>query len=155
ACMRGGDARLKATRAVWFERSHMPAFRFGRVATVGAAVALLVAARASAKFCGDDVAGQDVPCACGDILVSSVVLTNDPVVTEVCPRDGLLVRAQDDRSALRIDLNGRALHGSGIGTGLRVLNGGPGGLRIVSSGGSATIEGFGDGITSRGGDNLA
>jgi len=131
--------------------------RLTRIAQI-ACVALSLASpatRAAAKLCGDDVNGQDIPCACGDILASSVVLGDDPVTTEVCPRDGLLVRAQDERSAIRLDLHGHTLRGSGNGTGLRILNGGPGGLRIVSSGGTATLQGFGDGITSRGGENLA
>ena len=48
------------------------------------AVSLLVlftVSPAQAKLCGDDVQGQDVPCACGDTLVSGVVLSDDPVTT--------------------------------------------------------------------------
>lgn len=129
--------------------------RAGLAACAAALLYLAAAGAAAAKLCGDDVAGQDVPCACGDILVSSVVLGDDPVTSTVCPRDGLLIRAQDDRSAIRLDLHGHTLRGSGVGTGLRVLDGGPGGLRIVSSGGPARIEEFGEGIVSRGGNSLA
>ena len=123
-------------------------------AAVAVALAVL-AAPAAATLCGDAVDGHDVPCACGDVLVSSVVLDGDPVTAEICPRDGLLVRAQDGRSAMRIDLHGHTLRGSGAGTGLRVLDGGPGGARIVSTGGAATIERFADGITARGAQGVA
>ena len=90
--------------------------RLTRIAQI-ACVALSLASpatRAAAKLCGDDVNGQDIPCACGDILASSVVLGDDPVTTEVCPRDGLLVRAQDERSAIRLDLHGHTLRGSEV-----------------------------------------
>ena len=44
-------------------------------------------------LCGDDVDGADVPCACGDVVVSSMVLGDDPVATgAACPHDGLLIR---------------------------------------------------------------
>jgi hypothetical protein len=123
--------------------------------SVVAAALVGLAVPAGAKLCGDTVDGRDVPCACGDVLVSSVVLDADPVTTEVCRRDGLIVRAQAGGSPIRIDLHGWTLRGSGAGTGLRVLDGGPGGARIVSGGGSATIERFGDGITARGADGVA
>ena len=111
---------------------------------------------ASAKLCGDDVGGQDVPCACGDVLVSSIVLGDDPVVTgPPCPHDGLLVRAPDARRGLAIDLHGTTLRGTGGGVGIRVLAGGPGGAQITSSTGPATITGFADGIVARGTDTLA
>ncbi|MGH7788011.1 MAG: right-handed parallel beta-helix repeat-containing protein [Candidatus Binatia bacterium] len=112
---------------------------------------------AAAKLCGDSVDGQDVPCACGDVLVSNLQLTDDPVASEVCAEDGLIVRAPDARRGLVIDLRGATLRGSGRsgGSGIRVIAGGPGGARIVSSGGVATISGYDDGITARGSDTVA
>ena len=41
---------------------------------------LLVAPKVGAKLCGDNVDGRDVPCACGDTVVSDLVLNDDPVL---------------------------------------------------------------------------
>jgi hypothetical protein len=115
-----------------------------------------VPARSSAKFCGDAVQGQDVPCACGDTLVSDLVLGNDPVLDAPCAQDGLIVRAAPEATAgVRIDLRGKTLHGTGNGTGIWVVYGGPGGAQIVSSAGRATLDGFRDGIAGRGPDTVA
>ena len=110
---------------------------------------------AAAKLCGDDVGGQDVPCACGDTVASSVVLTNDPVTQEPCPRDGLVVRATDAPLQITVDLHGATLRGSGGGAGLQLVYGGPGGALVVSSTGTATLDGFHDGVVSDGNDALA
>ena len=68
-----------------------------RVPLVLAVAVLLVAPQAGAKLCGDNVGGRDVPCACGDTVVSDVTLGDDPVVDAVCPADGLIVRAPSSR----------------------------------------------------------
>lgn len=117
----------------------------------------LAGSPAAAKLCGDSVDGQDVPCACGDVVVSNLEVTDDPVAATVCPDDGLIVRAPDARRGLLIDLRGATLRGKGRsgGSGIRVIAGGPGGARIVSSGGAATISGFDDGISARGSDTVA
>ena len=114
------------------------------------ATALFSARRADAKLCGDDVSGYDVPCDCGDIVVSDLTLGDDPVTHTTCPGDGLVVRAVKSPHGILIDLRGKTLQGSGRGAGLWVLNGGPGGARIVSSAGAATITGFRDGLVARG-----
>ncbi|MDX2170613.1 MAG: right-handed parallel beta-helix repeat-containing protein [Deltaproteobacteria bacterium] len=111
---------------------------------------------AFAKRCGDAVDGADVPCACGDFVVSNLTLSAaDPVTHTVCPQDGLVVRSEDGRGAIRVDLHGFTLRGSGVGSGLQVVDGGPGGARIVSGGGSALLIGFDDGVTARGSDGIA
>jgi hypothetical protein len=116
----------------------------------------LAATSARAKSCGDDVDGADVPCACGDVVVSSVVLGDDPVVNgPPCLHDGLIVRAPDARRALVIDLHGTKLRGSGAGVGIRIVAGGPGGARLLSSGGAAAVMGFEDGVVARGTDSAA
>lgn len=107
------------------------------------------AAAAEARLCGDDVDGRDVPCHCGDIVVSDLVLSDDPVLDGTCPGDALIVRVQPDTDAVRIDLAGRSLRGTGTGTGIRILHGGRGGARVFSSRDGATIEGFRDGIVSQ------
>jgi hypothetical protein len=109
----------------------------------------------AAKNCGDDVEGQDVPCACGDILVSGLVAAGDPVFAAPCDGDGLVVRATSATSGVTIDLKGRTLRGGDRGAGLWIVDGGPGGARLVSSGGRAAIEGFRDGIVSRGSRSIA
>jgi hypothetical protein len=119
------------------------------------AVSVLLPTVAMAKLCGDDVAGQDISCACGDTVVSDVQLTNDPVAREECPADGLIVRAIDSPHAVTIDLAGKTLHGSGHGVGVLILDGGPGGAHLISSAGAATIEGFRDGIVARGARSVA
>jgi hypothetical protein len=110
---------------------------------------------AAAKRCGDDVDGVDVPCACGDVVVASTVLRDDPVTAAVCPHDGLLIRAEDERVSLVLDLAGHTLRGRRAGAGLRVLNGGPGGALIVSDAGPAMVADFDDGVVGRGGDAIA
>lgn len=132
--------------------------RAARGRRVLAALALLLAAAphpALAKLCGDDVGGRDVPCACGDTVVSNLVLSNDPVASTVCPSDALLVRAPEAAEGVTIDLRGKTLRGSGRGTGVWVLAGGPGGARVSSGGSRAVIEGFYDGVVAHGPDTIA
>jgi hypothetical protein len=137
------------------EANHSAAWR--RLGCIGLVLAgSLMAARVSAKLCGDDVDGEDVPCACGDIVVSSVALDADPVVRGApCAHDGLVVRAPESRRAVIVDLRGGKLRGSGAGTGIRIIAGGPGGGRVISSGAPAAIAGFADGIVARGSDTVA
>ena len=104
----------------------------------------------AAKFCGDNVDGQDVACACGDIVVSSVVLAGDPCVAGQCDGDALVVRATHPETPMTVDLNGKTLRGGKKGTAIWVVDGGEGGARIVSSGGRASIVGFRDGVVGRG-----
>ena len=99
--------------------------------------------------------GRDVPCACGDTLVSNVALDDDPVTRATCP--------------------GRRLGGAGErgnpGVGNRlarphIARGRPrrgavdprrwcGRARVVSSIGPATLSGFRDGVVARGPRSLA
>lgn len=111
---------------------------------------LFIAAPAAAKFCGDDVDGQDVPCACGDIVVSSVVLAGDPVVAGQCDGDGLVVRSTHPEAPVTVDLNGKTLRGSKKGAAIWIIDGGASGARVVSSAGRASIVGFRDGVVARG-----
>jgi hypothetical protein len=122
-----------------------------------AAIALgcwLCAALGQAKLCGDDVAGQRVPCACGDTVVSDLSLTDDPVARTTCPNDGLIVRAMDATHGVTVDLRGKTLRGKGNGAGIWILYGGPGGARLVSAGGPGHIEGFRDGLVAQGSDSV-
>ena len=119
-------------------------------------LAVLAPAGGYAKPCGDDVDGQDVPCACGDTVVSNLVLNaDDPVTRGRCPGDALVIRAPAAAQGLTIDLGGKVLRGSGAGIGLWLLAGGPGGASIVSSGGPARLDGFRDGVVAHGSDTLA
>lgn len=105
---------------------------------------------AAAKPCGDDVAGKRVACACGDVVVSSLTLGDDPVVSTTCDGDGLVVRVPEAAEGVTIDLKGRTLRGGERGAGLWIIDGGPGGAKVVSSSGRGRIEGFRDGIVARG-----
>jgi hypothetical protein len=111
---------------------------------------LLFADLAAAKLCGDDVDGQDVPCACGDVVVSDLVLGDDPVATTVCEGDGLRVRAAGD-AGVSIDLAGKTLRGKGAGHGILVVHGGSA-ARISGGPQRAAIEGFDHGVVAAGGD---
>jgi len=119
------------------------------------AVLLLLSGAAQAKLCGGNVDGRAVSCACGDTVVSDAVLVDDPVVHSVCDGDGLIVRAGAATRGVTIDLHGRTLRGTGTGTGIWILNGGPGGARLVSTGRVARIVGFRDGIVAHGANSVA
>lgn len=113
-------------------------------------VLLLGAEMAVGKLCGDDVDGRDVPCACGDVVVSDLVLDDDPVAVTVCDGDGLLVRATStDR--VSIDLAGKTLRGRGEGHGILVVHGG-GGAHVTGGPQRAVIEGFDHGVVAAGGE---
>ena len=79
-----------------------------RAAWVVIAASLLgVAVAHGVERCGDDVDGHGtaVPCACGDLLVSSRTLSPaDPITAAPCPGNGLLVTT--DR-AITLGLGGR------------------------------------------------
>lgn len=145
---------VEAPEAVWFNGPMVARALFTGL-LVGIAAVVGVAGSAFGKRCGDDVDGADVPCACGDEVVASTVLGDDPVTRATCPYDGLLVRAAAAGASLELDLAGHTLRGNGRGAGLRVLDGGPGGASIVSRAGPATLEGFDDGIVARGRDGIA
>lgn len=106
-----------------------------------------------AKRCGDDVDGVDVPCSCGDVVVSDLVLGDDPVASQVCPGTGLVVDASGT-SPLTIDLAGRTLRGSGEEYGLLVKYGGVGGASVTSGTGRATIEHFALGVSASADDGV-
>jgi len=108
----------------------------------------------AAKLCGDSLQGQDVPCACGDIVVTDTVLgDDDPVTRDTCNGDGLIVRGDGLRN-LNLDLKGSSLRGGKTGAGILVLFGGSNGARIYSTGGKASITGFGTGVHAHGGRSL-
>ena len=89
-----------------------------------------------------------MPCACGDVVASDVVLGSaDPVTQGPCPADGLIVRAPQAAAGVTIDLHGQTLRGDGRGAGLLLLDGA---ARVVSTGGPATLSGFKDGVFAHG-----
>jgi hypothetical protein len=103
--------------------------------------------------CGDDINGERVACRCGDVVVSDTTLmATDPVASQACISDGLLLRARKGAKSIRLDLNGLTLQGSGVGAGVRVVDGGSNGAVITGSnkGGGATITGFRVGVSARG-----
>jgi hypothetical protein len=110
----------------------------------------------AAKLCGDNVGGVDIPCACGDTVVGDLVLSDDPVTTTVCASDALVVRAAADTAqGLTIDLAGKTLRGNGHGTGIWLIDGGPGGARVISTGDRAQLLGFMDGVVANGANSVA
>lgn len=101
------------------------------------------------QVCGDDIGGVRVACACGDVALSDVTLApGDPIVSERCMHDGLVVRADAAAESVVIDLAGQTIVGSGHGYGILVERGGSDGAVIVggSNGRMGQIVGFGDGI---------
>jgi hypothetical protein len=112
------------------------------IVTIGAGVPLT----ASAASCGDDVQGRRVACACGDVVVVDTVLrADDPIATERCTGDGLVLRALAGAGSIRLDLAGASITGLGGGVGLRVLDGGSGGAVIIGGDGGAVV-GFRNGL---------
>ena len=100
---------------------------------------------------------MSIPCQCGDIVVTDTRLQpDDPVVTEQCPADGVVVRVPAESRSVVIDLKGQEIRGSGVGIGIRILRGGSEGAKIVGGIGSVSgvASGFGDGIRSTRPDDL-
>lgn len=96
----------------------------------GLAVALPL--RAGAGACGGDVGGERVACACGDLVVSDTVLwPTDPVVSEPCTGDGLIIQAPPASNGITLNLGGQTIVGSGRGIGIRVARGGQVGSTIL------------------------
>jgi len=125
-----------------------------------AALAAVLASPLSvlASPCGDDVEGLRVACRCGDTVVSDTrIRADDPVVTERCSLDGLLVRAGEYAESITLDLGGHEIRGSGAGFGVRVVHGGTDGAHLVgaSSGKRGAIVGFGIGLATVKTDGLA
>jgi hypothetical protein len=112
---------------------------------------LLLCTPLQAKLCGDDVGGLNVACDCGDTVISSVTLGDDPVAQKECPSDGLIVRGTQTEGPLTIDLAGKTLRGSGKGAGIWVVSGGKaGGALLLGGAGGATILSFKDGVLASG-----
>jgi hypothetical protein len=141
--------------------SFSPILAVPRTALLYAAIFLLMAPSSSrAGACGDDVAGVRVPCGCGDVVVSSTRLeADDPVVSQRCEGDGLVVSAPSGAASIRLDLGGLSLSGSGSGVGIRVVRGGEGGASLVGDGQAggpevgargATVSGFHTGLRAHG-----
>ena len=121
-------------RQTWASR-----FLFGVVALFISVVFVLPA---SAQTCGGAA-----KCSCGDMLLGDRKLTDDPILTTVCPSDGLIIAA----SGVTLDLKTKILNGSGKGAGVLVLDG----VVDVTITGEAhnvgRIQGFGTGIRIAGG----
>jgi hypothetical protein len=121
------------------------------LAVVFAGIAL--SASPTIAACGDDVDGKRIACSCGDVVVSDTeLLIGDPVTSQACLADGLLIRARAGAESIHLDLNGLTLQGTGIGSGIRVIDGGSNGA-VISGGPAgvhATIKGFRVGVSARG-----
>ncbi len=126
-------------------------------AAVAAVISMLVVAapyQALAGACGDDVGGQRVACKCGDNVVSDTVLgSSDPIVSEPCSGDGLVVLVPSGSDGITLSLGGNSMVGSGSGTGIRVAHGGRLGSAIIGGDAGDTraeIANFGTGIRASG-----
>jgi hypothetical protein len=84
--------------------------------------------------------GGAVKCRCGDTLIADRILGSDPVVSNTCPADGLIIGA----SGITLDFKTKAIKGSGKGIGVLVGIG----VRDVTITGRppARVQGFGTGI---------
>jgi len=121
---------------------------------IGLAMSVVLGASpANAGACGDNVDGVHVACACGDLVVSDTTLSAaDPVVSQPCSGDGLLLATPQGAPGLVLDLNGLSLVGTGSGSGVRVVRGGTDGVVIVGGEGDtrASIARFRTGIAAYG-----
>jgi hypothetical protein len=111
--------------------------------------ALATGSATNAAECGDDVSHERIACSCGDVLVSDTRLRpGDPVVSQRCLLEGLIVRAAPTAESIRLDMGGLAIVGRGYGVGIRVDAGGSDGAVIVGGPGEARgeIAGFSTGI---------
>jgi len=130
-----------------------------RLAPMAACALLLATAHgAMAGACGDTIDGKRVACACGDNVVTDTVLwPTDPVVTESCAGDGLILLAAGDADSLTLNLGGQSIVGRGYGAGIRVARGGRLGAVVVGGDDGdprAEIARFGTGIRASGRDAL-
>jgi len=99
---------------------------------------------AAMRACGDDVDGHGraVPCACGDLLVSSRTLgAADRITHEPCPAMGLVVVAP---GPVTLAFRGHTIRGTGQGIGVLVARG------SLALQGPGAIESFGTGVLARG-----
>lgn len=131
---------------------HLPAACFALI------LSLFLANPAWAGLCGDDLEGGRVACSCGDIVSTDTQLrADDPVVNTRCSTDGLFLRAPRGAASITLDLNGLSIVGKGIGTGVRVVDGGDNGATILGSrdGRRAQIVGFRNGLHAHGKRDLA
>jgi len=131
-----------------------------RVSALSAMLALSIAcpSGAQAASCGDDVGGLRIACACGDDVVSDTVLAaSDPVVSESCSGDGLVVFVPKESDGITLNLGGRSIVGRGTGVGIRVVRGGRVGSTILGGGEDgrrAEVAHFRTGITAHGRNDL-
>ena len=106
---------------------------------------------AEAGYCGDDIDGVRVSCACGDIVSSdTLLLPGDPIVSGRCYGHGLTVRADRVAESITLNLGGLAIVGSGRGVGVKIEYGGTDGAVVL--GGHpprlGEVVGFGYGVTA-------
>lgn len=132
----------------------LPRFR-PAVLVMFVTMSLPLPSAAQAAFCGDDVSGLRIACACGDDVVSDTVLSSsDPVVAERCSGDGLVLVAPAGSDGITLDLGGHSLAGSGRGVGIRVVRGGALGSVILGGGDAgqarAEVANFRTGISASG-----
>jgi hypothetical protein len=131
-----------------------------RLSLPAAACVLVLAASQSAHAaaCGDNVGGKRVACSCGDEVVADTVLwPTDPVVTEPCSGDGLIVLADHEAESVTLHLGGQSITGRGHGSGIRVARGGSLGAVIIGGDEGdprGEIAHFGTGIRASGRDVL-
>jgi hypothetical protein len=95
------------------------------------------------RACGDDVDGHGkrVPCACGDLLVSSRTLRRDRITRKRCRGTGLMIAAP---GPVTLAFDGHTIRGQGQGVGVLVVRG------SLSLRGPGTIEGFDTGASAHG-----
>ncbi|RMD81431.1 MAG: right-handed parallel beta-helix repeat-containing protein [Candidatus Dadabacteria bacterium] len=147
-----GDASsaLRLRRRIQ-SRSRNSFARVGFVLFVGWLVFLLPA-RSFAKECGDDIGGHRIACDCGDTVVSNTTLRpNDPIVAGRCRGDGLEIEADDMAETLVLELDGRAIVGSGSGVGIEIESGGSEGAVVIGGhdGERGQVVAFNIGVRAR------
>jgi len=115
---------------------------------LAAVVALSYLVLARVAGAGSRPCGDDMPCDCGDVLVSGRTLGDgDPITQHACDGDGLVVRLRPGAASAVLDLGNHILVGNHRGVGIRVV-GGDGTVTITGPG---AVRGFRTGIDAPGG----
>lgn len=139
------------------KRNFAPGWAFTFLIAAGLSP-LLIGTTVQAADCGDNIAGTRVPCDCGDTVVTNTVLQpTDPVTLNRCKVDGLRLRAPRNARTISLNIAGLSIVGTGMGVGIRVIDGGEDGALIIGgeTDSAGEVANFRNGVRATGKSSLA